>query len=599
MKKPVHDLDLDGNGKVGDTIAETYFNIPDSNVEVDDLNDNWGVYKTETGAYLIDVSDLYTGSQTVSPTILTNETIFRGEITKSLYDLNTYQYQSTRDDNGNYLIFSQDPINDWYIFEFNQEGVFQNSQKYSLSELLNNETYYGYDLNLDNNTGDRIENIIGSNGSDKSLYQTSAGAYIIDEINLNKEDFTINPLILIKEKVYRGNVTSSIYEFQYSPKSLITKEDGSSSVYYQDNKNKWYRDSFDSFGIYSNTKYLTESEMLHEEVIYGNDINNDGKNGDTISKTLVEGEILSIYKTNSNSFVIDSIGLKDNDTVKDPTLLKSISFRRNQEITTLYAIKYEPLELISDSSGNHFIYFKDNKKRWFKDTFNSNGEHQGLNLINESQLLNDESNFGIDINKDGSIGDKITNILATSTEKSVGLNNWGLYKTESNSFILDTGNKSNGESTTSPILLTKLIRNKSYLYKFNNLPEGAVVLNDSINIYYKDARERWYKDTFDSSGKFEKTASLDLNQVLSDELTYKIDLNNDNLIGDVVESVKTVSNFDSLGQKYSIYQTVSKAYIFDKAGIAIGDNPDIDEDDTGSGNETPVTLKNNFQKEEC
>ena len=60
--------------------------------------------------------------------------------------------------------------------------------------MLNSETYYGYDLNIDNNTGDRIENIIGSNGSDKTLYQTSTGAYIIDENNLEKDDFTINPL---------------------------------------------------------------------------------------------------------------------------------------------------------------------------------------------------------------------------------------------------------------------------------------------------------------------------------------------------------------------------------------------------------------------
>ena len=34
-EEAVHDLDLDGNGKDGDTIAETYFNIPDSNVEED------------------------------------------------------------------------------------------------------------------------------------------------------------------------------------------------------------------------------------------------------------------------------------------------------------------------------------------------------------------------------------------------------------------------------------------------------------------------------------------------------------------------------------------------------------------------------------
>ena len=92
-----------------------------------------------------------------------------------------------------------------------------------LSELLNYETFYGYDLNLDNNNGDRIENVIGSNGSNKSLYQTSTGAYVIDENNLNKDDFTINPTILIKEKVHRGNITSSVYEFKYDSYILNNK----------------------------------------------------------------------------------------------------------------------------------------------------------------------------------------------------------------------------------------------------------------------------------------------------------------------------------------------------------------------------------------
>ena len=64
-----------------------------------------------------------------------------------------------------------------------------------------------------------------------------------------------------------------------------------------------------------------------------------------------------------------------------------------------------------------------------------------------------------------------------------------------------------------------------------------------------------------------------LNQVLTDELTYNIDLNKDGYIGDVIDSVKTKSNVDSEGQQFSLYQTVSKAYVFDKAGIEIGNNP--------------------------
>ena len=67
-------------------------------------------------------------------------------------------------------------------------------------------------------------------------------------------------------------------------------------IYYQDNKNRWFRDNFDNSGVFSNTNYLTESEILHDEIIYSNDINNDGQNGDIINKTLVEGDTLSIYQ---------------------------------------------------------------------------------------------------------------------------------------------------------------------------------------------------------------------------------------------------------------------------------------------------------------
>ena len=336
-----------------------------------------------------------------SPIILTNETVSRGKLQNLYINLNIYQYQLLKMMIGNYFIFNQDQKNDWYIFEFNQEGIFQNSEKYSLSELLNSETYYGYDLNLDNNNGDKIENVIGSNGSDKSLYQTSTGAYIIDENNLNKDDFTINPLLLIKEKVYRGNVTSSVYEFKYDPISLITKDDGSFSIYYQDNKNRWFRDSFDSSGVYSNTNYITESELLHEEIIYSNDINNDGQNGDIINKTLVEGETLSIYETNSKSFIIDTIGLKNDNPVQNPTLLKKVSIKNKQETVKLYSIKYQPSALTTDSNGNYLVYFQDNKKDGLRIFSILDGEHQSLNLLNESQLLNDESHFNIDFNNDG------------------------------------------------------------------------------------------------------------------------------------------------------------------------------------------------------
>ncbi len=177
--------------------------------------------------------------------------------------------------------------------------------------------------------------------------------------------------------------------------------------------------------------------------------------------------------------------MKNDNFVQNPTLLKKVSVKNKLETVKLYSIKYEPLALVTDSEGNYLVYFQDNKKRWFKDIFNSDGNHKSLNLLNESQLLNDESQFNMDFNNDGNVGDVISDVLANSSEESKGLSNWGLYKTQSNSFVLDIANKLSGDTTSTPTLLTKIIRNKSYLYKFKYLPEGAVILNDSINVYYK------------------------------------------------------------------------------------------------------------------
>ena len=65
-----------------------------------------GVYKTKTDAYLIDVSDLYTGSQTVFPVLLTNETISEELLKDHYMNLNIvlYQLQLTTTEIIQYLI---------------------------------------------------------------------------------------------------------------------------------------------------------------------------------------------------------------------------------------------------------------------------------------------------------------------------------------------------------------------------------------------------------------------------------------------------------------------------------------------------------------
>ena len=71
----VHDLDLDGDGVVGDTIESVL------------ANDGQGkaIFKTTTGSYIVDNSTLNVGDQTNDPTILIKATVSGSRTTTSLY----------------------------------------------------------------------------------------------------------------------------------------------------------------------------------------------------------------------------------------------------------------------------------------------------------------------------------------------------------------------------------------------------------------------------------------------------------------------------------------------------------------------------------
>ena len=69
----VYDLDLDGDGNIGDTISAIYMNVPDTDAAVENPKDNFGVYKTATGSYIADTADLAVGDYADEPTLLSNK----------------------------------------------------------------------------------------------------------------------------------------------------------------------------------------------------------------------------------------------------------------------------------------------------------------------------------------------------------------------------------------------------------------------------------------------------------------------------------------------------------------------------------------------
>ena len=57
----IYDLDLDGDGKVGDTISAVYMDVPDADTAVENPKDNFGLYKTASGSYIADTAGLAVG----------------------------------------------------------------------------------------------------------------------------------------------------------------------------------------------------------------------------------------------------------------------------------------------------------------------------------------------------------------------------------------------------------------------------------------------------------------------------------------------------------------------------------------------------------
>ena len=128
----------------------------------------------------------------------------------------------------------------------------------------------------------------------------------------------------------------------------------------------------------------------------------------------------------------------------------------------MFHIKYTPSFLLIDRDGNFAIYFQDNRKRWFKDTFDDQGVHISLNRLSISQILNDESYFQKDIDNDGNIGEEVKEILSNVSRDAT--DSWGIYKTKSGALVLDNSNLNIGNYLEEPKLLTKIVRNKNYLY---------------------------------------------------------------------------------------------------------------------------------------
>ena len=192
----IYDLDLDGDGNIGDTISAVYMNVPDADTGVEDKSDNFGLYKTATGSYIADTADLAVGDYADDPTLLIKQTVSRGKTSTSLYDFKYTPTGAVAYTEGGGSVYYQDTKGKWFRDNFSDDGVFQTTDSLTLSEVRNEEAVHDLDLDGDGVVGDTIESVLANDGQGKGIFKTTSGSYIVDDGTLSVGDQTNDPTIL-------------------------------------------------------------------------------------------------------------------------------------------------------------------------------------------------------------------------------------------------------------------------------------------------------------------------------------------------------------------------------------------------------------------
>ena len=276
------------------------------------------------------------------------------------------------------------------------------------------------------------------------------------------------------------------------------------------------------------------------------------------------------YQTESGAYILDQDSISVSETTKTPLLLTKVI----RDKIYIYDFKYTPQGAVSKTDGNLDVYYE-YRGRWYKDKFDSDGIFDGTVIYyDESILLNDETNFNLDLNNDSDVGDRIKSVKYDGSIKN---DDFSIYETNAGAYVFDQNDLDIDVKTVEPKILTKQVSNRVQLYKNKYDFDAVLEHEDGSGIYYQDSRGRWYKDNFDENGTYENTERYNLNLVLNEEHKLDKDLNDDGQIGFEIDSVEIKTE----GESKSLYKSKSGVYIFDDSGLNEGDNS-ID----------PVILKN-------
>ena len=157
-----------------------------------------------------------------------------------------------------------------------------------------------------------------------------------------------------------------------------------------------------------------------------NDLNNDGNIGDVITAVIGDNGSIGLYQTGSGSYLIDNSGLDIGDSSVSPTLLTQVvTARRGPATTSLYDFSNTPTGTVALTEGGFGIYYQTTGRNGADvetlDSFDTNGVFKQTDGYSFAQLLADETTYNIDLNKDGSVGDVIAEVVINNAAKPSSL----------------------------------------------------------------------------------------------------------------------------------------------------------------------------------
>ena len=193
-----------------------YSNVPDADNGVERSKDNFGLYKTSSGSYILD-ADLAVGDYADEPTLLINTKGSRGKTSTSLYDFRYIPTGAVAYAEGGGSVYYKDTKDKWFRDNFNDDGVFQTTTSLTLSEVRNEEAVHDLDFDGNGVIGDTIESVLANDGQSKGIFKTTSGSYIIDDSTLSVGDQTNDPTILTQEVIVVVKTTTSLKEFSNTP----------------------------------------------------------------------------------------------------------------------------------------------------------------------------------------------------------------------------------------------------------------------------------------------------------------------------------------------------------------------------------------------